>query len=264
MADLEIDDIGVPASRATALLGECGQLDVVVDGNRTAEVLRYGLRDRQADQFRECETGAQVTVRLDHTGESESDRTKASEIERALGRRGVNRAPNRRDLSGPVPLQLGVAQSAAGQVADDGSHPARAQVHSGNESRLPGEPERTRRPPRPHDRRIGGHNQTSLDEIVEHGVHRGSRQSGLRADDADGLRVVGVGQRAQTGDLIGRSLRLSGSSYSVHRPQLIMQPALLKTVSESVGRWQPTVAQGNRQRCRIVRSTTVQVVVVSR
>jgi hypothetical protein len=137
MTDLEIDHVGVPTPGAAALLGERRQLDVVVDGNRKAQVLRHGLHDRQADQFGQRETGAQVTVRLDHPGQSQADRTKPRDVDRALLRRDLDRARDQGNSSAPVPLQFCVADPAAGQVADDGSRPARAKVHAGHQPGLP-------------------------------------------------------------------------------------------------------------------------------
>jgi hypothetical protein len=258
-ADLEVDHIGVPAPCTSALLGERGQLDVVVDGHRTAQVLGQGFRDRQADQFRQRETGSQPAVRLDHTGQSHPDRTKSPGLDRALLRGGVDRAADRGDVGAPVPRQFRVAQPAAGQIADDGPRPPRAEVHAGDQPGLPGESERPRRPPRSGGRRAGGHDQAGLEKVVEDGVDRGSRQSGLRADHADGSRLVGVGQEPQAGDLVLRSLDLSGRSYTVHRSPLVMKPALLKTVTELTSGGQRKV-----QRCRTVRSTRVHVVVVSK
>jgi hypothetical protein len=45
-----------------------------------------------------------VTVRLDHTGQSQADRTKSFDIDRVHVRRGVDRAPDQGDINARVAL----------------------------------------------------------------------------------------------------------------------------------------------------------------
>jgi hypothetical protein len=117
VADLQVDDVGVPTARAAALLRERGELDVVVDDDRLTELLREQLPDRQSDEVRHRQAGPQPAVRFDNARQSDTDRAEPSEIERPGRRaapgaeragRGFQRPRDQREVGGSARRRFGV------------------------------------------------------------------------------------------------------------------------------------------------------------
>lgn len=183
------------------------------------EVLRQQLRDRQTDQVRQREAGTQPPVRLDDTGQRDTDRTQPSEVEVKVGRtgRGIERARNQREVGVLVGRHFRVTGPATGQVTDDRARPSGPQVDPGDKAALTREPESTGRPAGPCRRSADALDHSEFDEVLEYGTHRRPRQAGRLTDHTDRARLIGLGQHPQTRDLIRRPLRLNGLPCSVHR-----------------------------------------------